>query len=532
MPDFIQAQPQPYYSDLESPTPIRLGQGAQSALGIGALPSPLDLGKSGQNAPALLQKKNEAVDVEIRAKELERAVQSKPLTEGIHASQKELQQKLKAGPETEKIPDQVKFTPTDIQQTMGGLLALAALSGLASRQPLTASLNAMAGMIQGVREGDETRFQRSFKEYDQNLKTVLAKNKQYENEFNRIVKSEELSITQKAEELRLLNVQFDRQVARVAGQKVDYKNMLDLGMKSIRATTDAELKLESMKARAQAAALASSDRRYAAELASADRREGMRLRYGGGSAGAAGGDVTSADMAAAWSLLLNGKAPSGQYSYDKAGRARMNAAYNQILTDHNIDPMTAAMLPNANASIKTALNQMTQRDSAIRVTQEKLIGHGEKLQELVAKGGGDTKSVHWNQLEVWAKQHLNDVDAIELKNQMVLFGNEFARLSSPTSNAMLPEGARAESREVLNTGYDKEAVAGVIDLIRYDAKISHDAFTNERKRLLTSMTDGIGAANPAAGNKPAGAPDTAKQAPDGKWYSPDPTRPGKYILHE
>ena len=107
MPDFIQAQPQPYYSDLESPTPIRLGQGAQSALGIGALPSPLDLGKSGQNAPALLQKKNEAVDAQIRAKELERTAQSKPLTEGIHASQQELQQKLKAGPETEKIPDQI-----------------------------------------------------------------------------------------------------------------------------------------------------------------------------------------------------------------------------------------------------------------------------------------------------------------------------------------------------------------------------------------------------------------------------------------
>ena len=278
MPDFIQAQPQPYYSDLESPTPIRLGQGAQSALGIGALPSPLDLGKSGQNAPALLQKKNEAVDAQIRAKELERTAQSKPLTEGIHASQKELQQKLKAGPETEKIPDQIKFTPTDIQQTMGGLLALAALSGLASRQPLTASLNAMAGMIQGVREGDETRFQRSFKEYDQNLKTVLAKNKQYENEFNRIVKSEELSITQKAEELRLLNVQFDRQVAQVAGQKVDYKNMLDLGMKSIRATTDAELKLESMKARAQAAAQASSDRRYAAGLAHQDRQDAIKER--------------------------------------------------------------------------------------------------------------------------------------------------------------------------------------------------------------------------------------------------------------
>lgn len=34
------------------------------------------------------------------------------------------------------------------------------------------------------------------------------------------------------------------------------------------------------------------------------------------------------------------------------------------------------------------------------------------------------------------------------------------------------------------------------------------------------------------GNKPPkGAPPDAKQAPDGKWYSPDPARPGKYIQY-
>ena len=33
------------------------------------------------------------------------------------------------------------------------------------------------------------------------------------------------------------------------------------------------------------------------------------------------------------------------------------------------------------------------------------------------------------------------------------------------------------------------------------------------------------------GNKPpTGAPTDVKQAPDGKWYSPDPKRPGKYLM--
>lgn len=32
-------------------------------------------------------------------------------------------------------------------------------------------------------------------------------------------------------------------------------------------------------------------------------------------------------------------------------------------------------------------------------------------------------------------------------------------------------------------------------------------------------------------NPPVGAPPTAKQAPDGKWYAPDPARPGKYLQY-
>ena len=35
----------------------------------------------------------------------------------------------------------------------------------------------------------------------------------------------------------------------------------------------------------------------------------------------------------------------------------------------------------------------------------------------------------------------------------------------------------------------------------------------------------------AGNNPPAGAPPTAKQAPDGKWYAPDPARPGKYLQY-
>ena len=260
-----------------APNPMfQMGSQAKSALGIA--PSPVDLGTYGQNSPALMAKKNAEVDQQIAAKEAERTAATKPLQEGAQQGREELTKALEAGPKQKELPEQVKFTPTDVQQNMGVLMALAALSGAVSRQPLTASLNAMAGMIQGVREGDEARFQKSFKEYDQNLRTVIEKNRQYENEFNRIIKARETSISEKTEQLRLLNLQYDRQVAQVASQKQDYKGVVDLGMKVQKLTSDAENRRLQIQSWAETRRQAHEDRLHTADLAHQDRQDAIKER--------------------------------------------------------------------------------------------------------------------------------------------------------------------------------------------------------------------------------------------------------------
>ena len=63
-----------------------------------------------------------------------------------------------------------------------------------------------------------------------------------------------------------------------------------------------------------------------------------------------------------------------------------------------------------------------------------------------------------------------------------------------------------------------------------DPKVMAQKAAN-RKTAIEAMKRSSGPAyKPPASTRPAGLPQDAKQAPDGKWYSPDPTRPGKYLL--
>ena len=438
---------------------------------------------------------------------------------------------LEKGATHKDLPEPPKFTPTDIQNNMGLLLALAAFSGIASRQPLTASLNAMAGMIKGVQSGDDARFQKSYKEYDAALKPIIEKNRQYEKEFERIVKSKELSMSQQLEQVRLLNLQYDRSVSTIAAEKGDFKNVIDIGFKQRAANEKAEefrLRLKEM-ADARRDRAATANQAHLDRIAGQDKpqlimtAEGLRSvkpsaipaitsellkgasKFGAaGGAGGAVGPITAADEAAAATIVITGKAPGGLYAYDKAGRARLQAAYSKFLTDHDISPMEAAMIPQANASLKTALGETQKRDSAVRTTQERLIEHGKVLVKLSEDYGVPHDMVKWNELEQWADRNMNQKDAVAYKAQMTLFANEFARLSSPQSNAMLPEGARDESREILSVGFKTETLDNLIKVIERDASIAQTAFTNERKRLLSEMVSGVHQTSKAAPAPPAG----------------------------
>ncbi len=509
-----------------------IGQAGADALNLGGL-------GFGKNIPAtvragadLYKQEGAAVQkkqAETKAIEAEREAKKAAMQSKSDSLTGDLKQTLEKGADTAPTPDPVKFTPTDIQHGMGWIMALAALSGMSSRQPLTASLNAMAGMIQGVKEGDDARFQRDAKIFDENMKIAIEKNAGYAAKFKNIVESKKLSITEQHDAIRLLDLEYDRKVGQAAGNLTDTKGQISQGYKFVqsvekarefqqKAADMAQQRKSALEAKQTQVVTGPDGKMYRVNVgALPEMPEGMtgagKFGASGGAVGATG-PVNSADKANAWSIVLNGKSIPGMYGMgDKAGRARSQQALEQIMAENNMTPTDLVMIGNANASVKGALNDISKREANVRVIQEKLVGHGEKLLDLVKKGGGTSESVHWNNAEVWAKQHLNNEDAVLFVNQMNLFGNEFARLSSPASNAMLPEGARDESREALNKGYTEKSLSGIVDLIKYDANISHKAFANERQRLLHSMTESVGGAgSPVSGaHQPYSDPEKEKR---------------------
>jgi len=96
------------------------------------------------------------------------------------------------------------------------------------------------------------------------------------------------------------------------------------------------------------------------------------------------------------------------------------------------------------------------------------------------------------------------------------------------------------------TVQDMKMVGPVLDPTNYKPETYNQLLESRRRSLYNSLGD-LGYSptkvkemsvqrpyEPFGGEapkvqKPAGAPDTAKQAPDGHWYSPDPDKPGKYL---
>jgi hypothetical protein len=156
------------------------------------------------------------------------------------------------GPEHKDIADAPKFSRTEIQGTVGVLMALAAFSGMASRQPLTASLNAMAGMMEGLNKGDQQRFENAYKEWDGNTKKVIDQNKQYLDKFNRIMKNHDLSIQQQQEQMRQLDVEYGHKLGLFQHERMDINQRVKDYETMTRITGQLENTREQIKARKEA----------------------------------------------------------------------------------------------------------------------------------------------------------------------------------------------------------------------------------------------------------------------------------------
>jgi hypothetical protein len=204
-----------------------LGQEAKGALNLTSLGGPaLDFSSPGSAAKseyAAMQ----GIDKTIAEATAKQDVELAKPQEQIAKARGEQAALLEKGAKKDAMPEAPKFSHSDIQGGMGILMALAAFSGLLSRQPLTASMNAMAGMVEGVNKGDDATYQRSFKEYEANTKKVIANNQQYLAEMENALKSKDIGISQLTEEVRLIQHKWQNVIGQAAAQKQDLAGVID-----------------------------------------------------------------------------------------------------------------------------------------------------------------------------------------------------------------------------------------------------------------------------------------------------------------
>jgi hypothetical protein len=147
---------------------------------------------------------------------------------------------LEAGQNHGEEPEKAKFSPTDIQKSMGWLMVAAAFSGLASRQPLTASMNAMAGLVEGAKAGDDASFQKAHVEFQENMQKYIEQEKRYHDDFQNIVDSKKMTMTEQVEAARLLAVQYQNKMGEAAAEGTDMASVILHGDKGRQALQKAQ----------------------------------------------------------------------------------------------------------------------------------------------------------------------------------------------------------------------------------------------------------------------------------------------------
>jgi hypothetical protein len=244
---------------------------------------------------------------------------------------------------------------------------------------------------------------------------------------------------------------------------------------------------------------------------------------------------------------------TGEVIYEKP-QARNKPVVNPALVNALVPPAVAPV-----AAPNMSLSPQDQRSFALseanRKAAEKLEIEKEQRKEanpMASLSEGESKAATLLQRLQFSQQQLNDVlktnpDAAKpeyLPTFIEGISETGANLirSEPRQQIETAQMDLLDAALTLGTGasYTKEQLKGYSS--SYFPKIGDSPKTIKDKEARLSNI--VEAAKIAAGrgaklvpevkggnNPPVGAPPTAKQAPDGKWYAPDPARPGKYLQY-
>ena len=220
---------------VQNPDPL------SSALSVGAPYANTSQGVLAQRDAAFKQHQQQMAAAEAESKPiLDKAEQ------GVQQADTALQGELAKPLQKDPLPTNPAqhLDPKQMQETASMFMALGAIAGLVTRQPLTASLNNMTAAMKGVQEKDQEQFDESYKQFQDNYKRAMDKNKEYLEERRQIIDDRKTSLTEKMEMLKLASLRAGDKTGALAKTYAQQSELLDAHAK---ATQHAEDKAQQLQ---------------------------------------------------------------------------------------------------------------------------------------------------------------------------------------------------------------------------------------------------------------------------------------------
>lgn len=430
-----------------------------------------------------------------------------------------LQEKIEKNPIPAFIPS--KDTAQDIAGLFGVISVISMLVGGGGRMSGQLALGNMNGMMEGYRKGRKDLYEKERSEFDKNFKSMIQKHAEFRQEMEDAIK---LASTNKEEGFRaaeLAATKAGSDIVKAQLRKGDLLGAYKLVDESQKGSQHA-LQMEA-KAREQ-------------EESAKLRRSLAEMKLGGGTA-PAGANVTSDIESSAQAIANYAQKPPGLRDKTRpqimARVRQLNPSYNEM--DYGQRDLAMRNYTNPNGTGAKQLQAFTT-----------VAGHLESLEVLgEALKNKDTQLVNQALNYIAVQTGSPEVTNFQAAKQAV--AGEVVKAITGTAGALAD---RKEAEQIFSEVKSPEQLQGAIDTVkeliysRLDTTRAHYESATGRHDFETRLPDivkktfvekkrpsSVSAPQSPTSTKPANIPADAKLASDGYYYSPDPTRPGKYIRH-
>ena len=362
---------------------------------------------------------------------------------------------------------------------------------------------ALTGMMQGLVKGNDTEFQRQKTIFDENSKYL---SKQVEDIRNTFKEYRERAIKDGiAEGGSEASQRFNTIGADVMKAQVD-KVGADAASKS------AETLFKTQETVAE----------HIARMNEAERVHQDAVAQRNATLASRGGSSLDPETIkfAAQGYLVSGSMPQMAWG-DKASRAMILNQAAKIASDAGLSGYDVKAIQAGYGASKSALMQLSKVAAATSANEKTL----EKNMDVALKASDDALVSALPFLNKWYQSgstKLGAEGAPAYAAALVTVADMYAKiLSGATGAAPASDASRRQALELIQTGFNKGQVKSVFDIIRTEARNRVDS----NQEVSDAIKKGIsGAFEPSRDQnlRPANAPEDAKQAPDGHWYTKNP----------